>query len=390
MNTLSQAEIQKLAERVGYPCISIYMPAEKAGAETRKNPIRFKNLLTEAETQVSQMGVKSEIGESLEIAKSYIDNHNFWQHQETGLAFFISQDVIQYYRLERDFTELVMVSDRFYLQPLLSVINDNNQFYLLALAQNQVQLFLGNRDRLKEVQLPAQVPSNLAEALQYDDPEKQTQYHSGNPSNDPIYHGQGVGTTDNKNEIRRFLQKVSNGIESAFASQNVPLILAGVEYLLPIYREVNSYDRLIEAEITGNPENVSPEELHSSAHSIMETELASVKQSAFEDYQRLAATEETSDNLGEIVAAAAKGQVETLFMVAEQQQWGSFDLQNYQVKLQDTPNQDSVELYDFAAVNTFLQGGQVYFLEPAQMPAQASILAIMRYPIYAEVEQVTA
>ena len=390
MGRLTQTEIQELAKQVEFPCISLYMPTEKAGAETRENSIRFKNLLTEAKTKLSQLEAESELSTSMETAESYLENHDFWQHQETGLAFFINQEGVKYYRLDRDCSELIIVSDRFYLNPLLSVINENHQFYLLALAQNQVQLFLGDRDRLNQVQLPENVPVSLAEALKYDDPEKQTQYHSGEPGNDPIYHGQGVGTTDNKNEIRRFLQQISNGIESAFEVQNVPLILAGVEYLLPIYRETNSYQNLLEAEITGNPEHVAPEALHSQAEEIMATQLDDVKQTAMDDYQRLAATNETSDNLTEIVAAAAKGQVDTLFMVANRQQWGSFDLQNYQVELHDTPSQDSLELYNFAAVKTYLQSGKVYFLESDQMPENASIAAIMRYPIYAEVEKVTA
>jgi len=44
--------------------------------------------------------------------------------------------------------------------------------------------------------------------------------------------------------------------------KKAPLVLAGVEYLFPIYQEANTYPDLVEEGITGNPENLKPEELH--------------------------------------------------------------------------------------------------------------------------------
>ena len=383
--TLSQTEIQELASQIGFPCVSLYMPAEKAGAETRKNPIRFKNLVSEAETKLNNLGSSNELAEHLDTAKSYIENHDFWQHQESGLAFFISQAGIKHYTLDRNFNELVTVSDRFYLQPLLPIVNQDTKFYLLTLAQNEVQLFIGSRDSIKQVKLSDSVPASLAEALKYDDPEKQTQFHSGDRGGNPIYQGQGVGTTDNKDEISRFFQQIDNGIQSAFDKEQTPLILAGVEYLLPIYREANSYNNLVEKGITGNPENVSDRDLHQQAWSIIKEQLDTEKQNALDKYQQLSSGNETSDSLEQIVAAAAKGQIDTLFLVADTQQWGSFDMQENKVELHQEQNNNSVELIDFAAVNTYIQGGKVYLLESSETPVANRMMAILRYPIYAEV-----
>ena len=390
MNQVSQAKLQELAKYSGLPCISLYLPTEVAGAETRKNSIKFKNILAEAENKLNQLGLNNNIAEILAVARSYIDRHDFWQNQNTGLAFLIGQQGIEYFCLEANFSELAIVGDRFYLQPLLSIVNDNSQFYLLALAQNQIKLFLGNRDRLNEVELPENVPSSLAEALKYDDPEKQTQYHSGEPGNSPIYHGQGVGTTDNKDEIRRFFQQIANDIESAFDVENIPLVLAGVEYLLPIYKEVNSYQHLTGESIIGNPEHISPEELHDLARSIIKDKLTAEIKAAIDDYHNLSATDRTSQNLVDIVAAAAKGQIDTLFLVGNRQQWGNLNLQDYKVELTDNPDRDSLELYNFAAVNTYLQDGKVYFLDSDIMPEKTSIMATLRYPIYTEAEKVIA
>ena len=391
MVELSRSDFQTLAEQENSGSISIYMPAEKAGAETRKNPILFKNLIREAEEKLEQLNkATAEITKALNSAKEYIENHDFWQHQDSGLAFFISANDIQYYRLPHSFEPRVEVGDRFFLKPLLPVITNNSKFYLLTLSQNQVQFFLGSHYSLNQIKLPESVPPSLAEALKYDDPEKQQQYHSGDSGTSPIYHGQGVGTTDNKDEIKRFFQQIDNGLQSVLQEENTPLILAGVEFLLPIYHEANSYAKLLEKGITGNPENVEPRELHSSAWSIIEPHLNSQKEQEVDKFKQLTNTDEASSAIEQIVAAAVSGQIDTLFVAQNAQYWGEFNPQSNKVTLYSEAKAESTDLVDLAATNTYLQGGKVYLLDLQEMLDNTSMSAIFRYPIYNSATQVTA
>ena len=391
MINLSPSDFQRLANQKQPTCISIYMPTEKAGAETRKNPIRFKNLIKEAESKIKQLDRSTEEPQDiLDLARGYVDNHDFWQHQDCGLAFFINGENIKYYRLPYVFEERVEVSDRFYLKPLLPVITNDSKFYLLALSQNEVKFFLGSHYSINQIDLPESVPGSLAKALEYDDPEKQTQYHSGNPGNSPIYHGQGVGTTDNKDEIRRFFQAIDNGLQKALQEEKTPLILAGVEYLLPIYKEVNSYNNLLEKGVLGNPENVAASDLHDSAWKIVEPHLSAARKEDIDKYNQLAGDSEASSELEQIVGAAAKGQVDTLFVMSNAQSWGTFDLQSNKVTVHSEATRDSMDLIDFAATKTYLQGGKVYILESENMPTNTAMSAIFRYPVYAPADKVTS
>ena len=390
MMELSHSKLQNLAEQRGSISVSIYMPAEKAGAETRKNSILFKNSISEAEKKLEQTDKATpEITESLNSAKKYIDDHDFWQHQDLGLAFFINTNSIEYYRLPYSFEGQVEISDRFYLKPLLPLVTNDSKFYLLSLAQNQVQFFLGSHYSIKQIELPESVPTSLAEALKYDDPEKQQQYHSGDPGKNPIYHGQGVGTTDNKDEIKRFLQQVDSGLQEILKAENTPLILAGVEFLLPIYHETNSYTNLLEKGITGNPENVSPEKLHQQAWEIIEPHFADQRKQAIDNFGRLADTDEASSQIEQIVSAAVTGQVETLFVAKNAQYKGEFDPQSNKVTIHSEPTLDSVDLVDLAAIKTYLQGGKVYILDFQDMPDNTAMSAIFRYPVYSNATEVT-
>ncbi|MEO1689983.1 MAG: hypothetical protein AAFR62_06930 [Cyanobacteria bacterium J06629_2] len=381
MAELSFTDLQTLAQS-NSTSISLYMPAEKAGAETRKNPLRFKNLLSEAEDKLTERSVELEA--ALKSARAYIERHDFWQHQDSGLAFFINRDGVKYYRLPYSFDERVEVGDRFYLKPLLPLLTNNNEFYLLALSQNEVKFFLGSRYGLNQIELPQDVPPSLAEALKYDDPEKQTQYHSGDAGGSPIYHGQGVGTTDNKDEIKRYFQQIDSGLTSALNESSTPLILAGVEFLLPIYHEVNSYNNLLEAGITGNPENVATQDLHQQAWAIIEPRFASEKQAAIAEYHNQSSAGLSSSRLEEIIAGAANGQIETLFVTADAQVYGQFDRQANKVQILDEAAANSMDLIDFAATQTYLQKGEVYTVDATEMPEGNAIAAILRFPLFAE------
>ena len=386
MIPLSQSELQKLATESNSPCISIYMPAEKAGAETRKNSILFKNLLSEAEEKVAEMFDKSELRESLQSAESYIENYDFWQHQDSGLAFFIDRSGVKYYRLPSSFEELVVVGQSFHLKPLLPVIANDSKFYLLALSQNEVRFFFGSHYSINEIKLPDNVPPSLAEALKYDDPEKQTQFHTGDAGGSPIYHGQGVGTTDNKDEIKRFFNKVDDGLKAVLQEENTPLILAGVEFLLPIYHEANSYNNLLEKGVIGNPENMSAEELHEQAWSIIEPLLISQRKEAIDQYYNLSGTGEATQKLEEIVPAAVNGQIDTLFVRANTQKWGKFEQQENKVIVYSEAEDSTVDLLDLAATNAFFQGGKIYVMDEDKMPEDTLMMAILRYPVYAQTE----
>lgn len=135
MKLLSINELKTLVEKPDGYCVSLYMPTIKLGAETQQNPIRFKNLMREAEEQLIKSGLRAQDARDLLQPAQEIDNYEFWQHQSDGLAIFISKNVFSYYCLPLNFAELVVVNDRFHLKPLLSLLTGDGQFYILALSQ---------------------------------------------------------------------------------------------------------------------------------------------------------------------------------------------------------------------------------------------------------------
>ncbi len=88
---------------------------------------------------------------------------------------------------------------------------------------------------------------------------------------------------------------------------------------------------------------------------------------------------ETSKDLEDIVRGAYHGRVEVLFVALGVQRWGFFDSATDSVRLHDTAEPGDEDLLDFAAIQTLLNGGSVYAVEPENVPDDRRVAAILRY-----------
>ena len=182
MSLLSKAKLERLSDEQHEWCVSIFMPTHRAGDQVRQDPVRLKNLIGEAKADLTAEGGLrgTEAAELLEPARALVAQHDLWRYQSDGLAIFVSPNTFRRYRLPGDFEELVVVADRFHIKPLLPLLSGDGRFYVLALSQNEIRMLQGTRYSVGQVELES-VPESLAEALKWDDPEKQL---NGTPKRD--------------------------------------------------------------------------------------------------------------------------------------------------------------------------------------------------------------
>lgn len=385
MDILTRAELEQLMRKEQQWCVSIYMPTHRTGREAQQDPIRLKNLLGEAEKRLSDQGVGTrDVQQMLEPAAKLLLDSYFWQHQSDGLAIFITSNRVRRYRLPLNFEEFVAVMDHFHVKPLLPLFTGDGQFYILALSQNAVRLLNGTRYSVSEVDI-GQVGGSLAEAIPSVNHQMSLQLHSSGSSGGSgsvTFHGQGGGSDESaKKELLRYFRLVADGLKEFLQGNRAQLVLAGVEYLLPIYKEANTYPNLIDTVIKGNPDLLSADELHKSAWEIIRPLFQAAQEEAFAYYQQLAgqASERVADTLEKIVPAAYHGQVETLFVAAGEQQWGILNPVTNEIELHDQMESGDEPLLDLATVHTYLKGGIVYAVEPEMVPGGSRAAAVLRY-----------
>lgn len=59
MDLMDRVALKTLIAVQAEVCVSIYLPTHRAGPDTQQDPIRFKNLLREAEERLSTFGLRS-------------------------------------------------------------------------------------------------------------------------------------------------------------------------------------------------------------------------------------------------------------------------------------------------------------------------------------------
>jgi hypothetical protein len=302
----------------------------------------------------------------------------FHQHQSDGLAMFLSPEVFRYYLLPFVFKELVIVTDRFHIRPLLPLLSGDGRYYILALSQNKVRLLQGTHYSVNEVSL-ADVPKNLAETLRDDDSWKELQMHSaisGKGKLSAITHGDEV---DRKENIRRYFRRIDKGLHELVRDERVPLVLAGVDYLHPIYKEVNTYPHLMEAGVGGNPERLSAKELHAQSWTVVRPYFQKAQDEAVDQYKQFISSGRASNRVRKIILAASHGRIELLFVIPDLQQWGTFDPGTDEIHLHKKEKTGDEDLLEFAAIQTLLNGGTVYLVGAEKMPESDPLAAVFRY-----------
>ena len=387
MNLLSRDDLGTLLEtRPGWH-VSIFMPTLHRGAETQQNPIRCKTLLRQAEEQLLANGLRpQEVQNLVQPVQQLLANHVFWQRQSHGLALFLAPQIFRAYSVPLPLDELVVVAPRFHSKPLLPLLSGDGHFFVLALSQKEVRLLRGTRYSISEVELPG-VPQGVAEALRYEDPEKKGHHYPGSQGRpaggiSPLA-GHGVGIEDATHEpndaILRYFQQVDAGLRAFLRDEHAPLVLAGVEYLLPIFRRANTYPHLLTEGVTGNPEGLRPEELQERAWPLVQPHFQRTQEGAAAQYRQLVGTGRATGDLSAVITAAYDGRIDTLFVAVGTQQWGIFHQESRTVEAHQEAVAGDEDLLDVAATYTLLRRGTVYAVAPEQVPDHTPAAAILRY-----------
>lgn len=359
-------------------CVSIYLPTHRKGADVQQDSIRLKNLLIRAEEALKARGARWDaIEAALGDSRALLDNEFFWQHRGDGLAIFARPGETKMWRTGIQFAEDVTVNNRFDLAQMMRLLATDGRFYILSLTEKQVKLLEATRFSVSEVSLE-RVPTSLAEALKTDDKEKQLQFRSSG-GRTAAFHGHRYDTSENKEDLKRYFNIVDRGIEPLLKRFPAPVVLAGVEYYFPLYREVANIPGLIEGGVKGNTDVIHDHELHKAAWDVVYPVFKKVQGDAIARYKQLDGTGQTTHGIEATATAAFQGKVDSLFIDTEPDVWGVFDEMQQKVAISDHQQPDDLELISETTLAVLANRGRVFTMKSDEVPNGGPIAAVLRY-----------
>jgi len=256
------------------------------------------------------------------------------------------------------------------------MISLEGTFCILALSQKNIRLLKCTRAQVEQIELE-EAPTSMGEFKKFDVYEKNiTTAGSGGAA--AMFHGWGDGSVET-DDVENYLKTVENEVTSILRKRNDPLVLAGIDEAVAIYRKVNHYSRLMDQTVSGNPDPKSDSEIKNEGWKIIQSLFL---QDMYDDIKRfgdLSGSEKRSENLTKIVEAAYYGKVDSLFVPIGVHSWGWFDKERDVVHHSSEQKNGEHDLINLAAIKTLTKSGNVYALDKEDMPNNSPIAAIFRY-----------
>jgi hypothetical protein len=162
MRTVTREDLDRLLGERQPPCVSVYLPTEKAFPQRQQQTIRYGNLVDRAEESLRR-DYPSAAGPLLDRLRGLAADSAFWARGAGGVAVLASPGTFDTFDLRNPPRERVAVGDSFVVTPLLRVAESADRYHVLCLQREGVRLYEGNRDRLDAIEPPG-VPAHLIAA----------------------------------------------------------------------------------------------------------------------------------------------------------------------------------------------------------------------------------
>ncbi len=383
---MTQKKFEELTKIHTLRCVTIYLPTHRYGKEVNEQQdlLLFKDRVRKVRHELEHEHQLSgqEADAYLKPAYDLMENVPFWHDLAEGLAFFLSDEGAETYRMPVAFSTFTFVADHFYLRPLFPYFEKEGHFYILALSEKDVRLMKADRFGFEFLDGKGVIPGRLEEVVGYDHTEKTLQGHSvKGRGTGKVLHGHGEGRDEDKQELEKFFRSVDKGVQELLQKdQQAPLVLAVVKEYAGLYRTVSHYRNLQEEFVKGNPEATDPHRIHEKAYAIVREELGKRKKKCMEQYRDLLDSDRTTYDIENIVPAAVEGRVEALFINEAAHIWGVYDEESRHCRFQEEKTTDNTDLTYLAAIKTFRQGGEVFVLPGHAMPEEETMVnALLRY-----------
>jgi hypothetical protein len=385
MATLSRPDLRSLSAHDEKWCISVFMPTHSTWPDNKEDAIRFGKLVSEVEARLITLGERpADAKQFLEPLDQLARDQPFWQQQRQGLAVFLAPDMLQTHRLPIPVREQVMVAERFAIKPLLPLLTSNAAFFILAVTEkNGTRLVRADRFDAEEMPLP-ELPHDAQEASGLDEPERGKQFHAGVPVGKgrqfaSVVHTTGVRVEDSKQYILELCQQINRYVTRTLRNETAPLVLAGVDSTLAIYRKANTYPHVLDEELRGAVQRLSADDLRERAWPLIENKLAQDRQPIVDRLHQYVGTGSASVDLKDILIHAFDGTVSDLFVQDNAMIWGRYNHVYRHLTAYSEPEGDDEDLLDLACVHTLRHRGTVHAVPPDQMPQDVPIAAVYRY-----------
>ncbi len=384
---ISRTDLTNLIEAAPDVGVSLFLPIHSFGRETQQNPIRLKNLLSGAQDQLSEQGMpQAKIDALLAPATALLDDFDFWQNQDQGLALFLSDAPMQVHKLPTRVTERVVTGAGFHIAPLLPLLDGDAPFVVLTATAEGVAAHLATRFGMTALTVGG-MPASLEALDEMPDYEGSLQSHGfGRPNTG----GQSMPKTqvygDSPEEWRKgrlveYARRAAASLAAHLARTPKDVVVIADAEIGGHLAKSDALAPLIAGNVEVNPATMNDTELHAAGWAMMQPIRDDARDAALNRLDaRLGQGDVTACvDPAQLLTAAQHGRIETLFLAADTALPGRFDPETATTVMGEGEAAGTVDLVDLAARIALQNGGELRVVEQDRLPKGGVMAAILRY-----------
>lgn len=356
----SPSTLRDLATHDKSPKVSVFVPTSPSSATTQDAATQLKNLLRDASEMLTNAGVSAIDAKGLmaEVSEK-VSDREFWQHQEHGLAFFVSPDGVVQVSVSHSLEPAVSVGDHFDVLPLLPGLVTDSEYVLVCASQAEVSVYQGNAAELTPITI-TDMPTSREDVLtdaDYENPVLASPPARPNTGSQNISNAQVYGDAPPEWQAmvrRKFAARIVSSLSSAGDLQGLPLVVIADEEMAG---DVAQAAGAVAVDKT-HPAALSVQQRHEVSWGLIQDTLDKTRQERLATMaKRLGQHKDVATDPAEIVQFAATGRVDTLFVARN--------------------TADAV--ISEALWSTLGNGGDVFFAGDADAMPNSGVVALLRY-----------
>ena len=366
----SLAELKALISTRADACLSIYVQTTPHTQHVAQSRVQFGNLVKDGLRLMEEAGIDKRRRALIETECAALgDDDEFWKYQAHSLAVLATPDNLRSFRLATAVKDMVQVSDRFLLKPLLRAIAFPQTAYILALSENAVRLTKIFPDLPPLEVKVAGLPKSAADA-------------AGRASINNLSQNTRLANAEGQAVLlRQFARQVDGALRPVLAGQDLPLILAATQPLESIFRNLNSYPALLKLGIVTSPDRMSDGELATAVRPILDQHYRDEAVAAKAQFETRLGERRATNDLAAVAHAATEGAISLLMVDIDKTIDGTVGDTDGVISLSEGAGAMKYDILDEIAGRAILNGAAFLALRADDLPGKAPLAAILRYPI---------
>ncbi|MBP8031762.1 MAG: hypothetical protein KAY70_04610 [Acetobacterium sp.] len=366
-----------LMEKGKRPVISIYVDTHIKKPDRLENPIRFKNLVKEAQASLKDKEFKG-FKDLFSLFKEMEEDALFWEGATESMAILGDEEECIVYKLPVNVKSLAIVSDSFYIKPLLRSFQSNGHYHVLGLNRDNFVLFEADRYGITEIPVDAR-DATMEGVLGTEKtaPHLSVASIGGDQS---MYHGHGGAKDERKVDQEKFFRHVDTFVLEQYSKkQKIPLILVSPDEHQGEFRKLSKNNYLIDEGIKIDGDALDKKNLYEKVQDVIQELFKKELKDRMATFSEAHAKDLGSDDVVQIGRAIAEGKVASLYLEENTVHPGRFDPQLGTVVQGEIADPRVGDVYDDMAEVVLSRGGEVLILEKDEMPTERDLAAVYRY-----------